>query len=56
MPKDSKDYGEDVIVRRKGRGALDVYTLEGVMKYVFLIMEALQEGDLEYAETCCNQE
>lgn len=56
VPKDSKNYEEDVIVRRKGRGALDVYTLEGVMKYVFLIMDALQEGDLEYAETCCNQE
>jgi len=54
VPKDSKNYEEDVIVTRKGRGALDVYTLEGVMKYVFLIMNALQEEDLEYAETCCN--
>jgi len=56
VPKNSKNYEENVIVMRKGRGALDVYTLKGVMKYVFLIMNALQEEDLEYAETCCNQE
>jgi len=54
VPKNSKNYEENVIVTRKGRGALNVYTLKGVMKYVFLIMNALQEEDLEYAKTCCN--
>jgi len=50
VSKNSKNYEENVIVTRKKRNALDVYTLKEMIKYVFLIMNAFQKKRLRVCE------